>query len=147
LVAVAIEDDEAILGNLELLPGFDLVHGEELTIGDAVGDNTDGLIDSSVMKFSSPKLRVYDDFIEVFRVILEATSPAIAVHGSVGNELESAFTMEVFDLIVKLVDDPHVIVDKDQIRLFTITDFTDPLNTKGFSLEAVRRWVEFEIFL
>lgn len=45
--------------------------------------------------------------------------------------------MQIFDLFIQVVDNPEVIIDKDQIRLFDFRDLPDPLDAKGFRLKPI----------
>jgi hypothetical protein len=147
LIPVPIKHNEQILIQPKLAPALLLIQRIELPWCHTMGNDGDWFTDTALHKFVCTKFGVGDDGIPVVGGISETTNPAIRIHGCIPHELEFTLLVEVLDLLVLSIDNPHIIDREDNVRLLTFNDLPDALLTEWCGLESIGRRIHFEIFL
>src|SRR5210317_2012829 len=102
-----------------------------------MGNDSDRFTDPTFNKFVRTKFRVGNDGVPIVGSISKAANPTIRIHWRITNELKLALLVQVLDLLVLCVDDPHVVDGEHNVGLFTFNDLADALLTEGRSLEPV----------
>ena len=147
LIAVAVEDNEQVFFKAQLATAFFFVQGVELPLRYTMRNDGNGLGNTATHKFVRTKFGVGNDGVPVVGGIRQATNPAIRIHGCITHKFKLALLVQVPDLFILRVDDPHIVDREDNVWLLTLNDFTDALLTEWCGLETIGRRINLEVLL
>ena len=147
LISVPVEDNKDVFRQAKTLPCFCLALGIELTGSYAVGNDSDWLLDAALNKFVRTKFRIGNDRIPLIGSLIQRTQPVIGVHGGITHELKLLLLVQIFDLVVLIIDNPHVVNGEYDIGLLTLNDLSNPFHTERLLLESVGRRIHAKTLL
>ena len=106
-------------------------------------NHSNRLGDTTGNKFVCAEFGIGNDGIPFVCCIGQATDPVVGIHGGIAHELKFFLLVQVSNLVILLVDDPDIVDREDDVGLFSLYDFSNPLHAKRFRLVPVGRREHF----